>query len=89
MAEGTRVSQLIETVTRMKQQQETQQQNQQSQQQLLEDIVQQLRSMSARMDQMSKAQGKRPIGFPPNSPTRSVNGNQRHEVIPHEGTQQV
>jgi len=45
--------------------------------------------MFARMDQMSKAQGKRPIGFPPNSPTRSVNGNQRHEVISQEGTQQV
>jgi hypothetical protein len=45
--------------------------------------------MSARMDRMSKAQGKRPIGFPPDSPTRSVNRNQRHEVIPQEGTQQV
>jgi Tfp pilus assembly protein PilN len=40
MAEGIGVSQLIETVTRMKQQQETQQQNQQNQQQILEDIVQ-------------------------------------------------
>jgi hypothetical protein len=40
MAEGIGVSQLIETVTRMKQQQGTQQQNQQNQQQILEDIVQ-------------------------------------------------
>jgi len=39
MAEGTRVSQLIETMSGMKQQQELQQQNQQNQQQILEDIV--------------------------------------------------
>jgi TolA-binding protein len=89
MAEGTRVSQLIETVSGMKQQQEAQQQNQQNQQQILEDIVLQLRNMSTRMDQMAKAQGKRPMGSPPNSPTRSVNGNTRHEVVPHEGFQQV
>jgi hypothetical protein len=68
MAEGTRVSQLIETVSGMKQQQEAQQQNQQNQQQILEDIVLQLRNMSTRMDQMAKAQGKRPMGSPPNSP---------------------
>jgi hypothetical protein len=30
--------------------------------------------MFARIDQMSKAQGKRPIGSPPNSPTRFING---------------
>ena len=89
MAEGTRVSQLIETVSGLKQQQEAQQQSQQGQQQLLEDIVQQLRTMSARMDQMAKAQGKRPIGSPPNSPTRSVNGDQRHEMIQQEGNHPV
>nr|XP_034919250.1 uncharacterized protein LOC118052388 [Populus alba] len=89
MAEGTRVSQLIETVSGMKQQQEAQQQNQQNQQQILEDIVQQLRNMSTRMDQMAKAHGKRPMGSPPNSPTMSVNGNTRHKVVPQEGTQQV
>jgi TolA-binding protein len=89
MAEGTRVSQLIETVSGMKQQQELQQQNQQNQQQILEDIVHQLRNMSARMDQMTKAQGKRPMGSPLNSPTRVVNGNPRHEIVPHEGIQQV
>jgi hypothetical protein len=82
MAEGTRVSQLIETVSGMKQQHEKQQQNQQNQQQILEDIVQQLRNMSVRIDQMTKAQGKRPLGYPLNSPTRSINGNPRHEVIP-------
>jgi len=71
----------------MKQQQETQQQNQQNQQQILEDIVQQLRNMSTRMDQMTKAQRKRPLGYPPNSPTRSINGNPRHEVVPQEGIQ--
>jgi YesN/AraC family two-component response regulator len=85
MAEGTRVSQLLETVSRMKQQQEAQQQNQQNQQQILEDIVQQLRNMSTRMDQMAKAQGKRPMGSPPNSPTRADNGITKHEVIPQEG----
>jgi len=89
MAEGTRVSQLIETVSGMKQQQELQQQNQQNQQQILEDIVQQLRNMSTRMDQMTKAQGKRPMGSPPNSPTAAVNGNPRHEIVPQEGIQQV
>jgi len=89
MAEGTRVSQLIETVSGMKQQQELQQQNQQNQQQLLEDIVQQLRNMSTRMDHMTKAQGKRPIGSPPNSPTGAVTGNPRHEIVPQEGIQQV
>jgi hypothetical protein len=89
MAEGTGVSQLIETVTGMKQQQETQQQNQQNQQQILEDIVQQLRNMSARMDQMTKAQGKRLMGSPHNSPTRSVNRNPRYEVVPQERIQQV
>jgi len=55
MAEGTRVLQLIETVSGMKQQQELQQQNQQNQQQILEGIVQQLRNMSTRMDHMTKA----------------------------------
>ena len=64
MAEGTRVSQLIETVSGMKQQQETQQQNQQNQQQILEDIVQQLNNMSTRMGQMAKTHGKRPMGSP-------------------------
>ena len=38
---------------------------------------------------MNKAQGKRSMGSPPNSPTRSVNGNPRHEVVPQEGIQQV
>ena len=89
MAKGTRVSQLIETVSGMKQQQELQQQNQQNQQQILEDMVQQLRNMSTRIDQMTKAQGKRPMGSIPNSPTRVVNGNPRHEIVPQEGIQQV
>ena len=87
MAEGTRVSQLIETVSEMKQQQELQQQNQQNQQQILEDMVQQLRNMSVIMDQMTK--GKRPMGSPPNSPTGAINGNPRYEIVPQEGIQQV
>lgn len=89
MAEGTRVLQLIETVSRMKQQQEAQQQNQQNQQQILEDIVQQLRNMSTKMDQMAMAHEKRPMGSLPNSRTTSINGNTRHEVVPQEGIQQV
>jgi hypothetical protein len=40
MTEDTRVSQLIETVAGMKQQQDLQQQNQQNQQNTLEEIVQ-------------------------------------------------
>ena len=73
----------------MKQQQEAQQQSQQTQQQLLEDIAQQMRNMSARMDQMSKAQGKRPMVSPPASPTRSVNGHPRNEIATQEGNHQV
>jgi len=38
---------------------------------------------------MTKAQRKRPMGSPPNSLTRSVNRNSRHEVVPQEGIQQV
>jgi hypothetical protein len=55
----------------------------------LEDIVQQLRNISTRMDHMTKAQGKRPIDSPPNSPIGVVTGNPRHEIVPQEGIQQV
>jgi hypothetical protein len=55
----------------------------------LEDIVQQLRNMSTRMDHMTKAQGKRPMGSPPNSPTGAVTRNPRYEIVPQEGIQQV
>jgi len=59
MAEGTRVSQLIETVSGMKQQQEAQQQNQQNQPQILEDIVQQIRNMSTSVARVRR-RGDRP-----------------------------
>ena len=38
---------------------------------------------------MAVAQGKRPMGSPSNSPTRTNNGITRHEVVPQEGFQQV
>jgi hypothetical protein len=41
--------------------------------------------MSVRMDQMTKAKGKRPMASPSNLPAKSVNGNPRHEVVPQEG----